>query len=88
MAATIKKHFADGGQGVSSPREKNGLRALFVQVLADLTAIKTKFEAHKHSFDGTAGSASAITGTPVTGATTGTAVGGTASTIALGLTKE
>ena len=53
---------------------------LLVGIRADLADIKAKFDAHKHSFDGSQ-TTSAITGLPVTGTTSGTAAGGTTSPI-------
>ncbi len=94
MASTLKKHF---GQALSRiPEDLRPLIVDMVASLTDLQAkydvdiaalkaslddVKTKYEGHKHSFDGSQ-TTDAITHTPVTGATSGTATGGTASPLA------
>lgn len=67
MAKSVKEHFNLGAA-----------RELMNELIAESADLRAKYDAHKHSFDGTGG-ASQVSGTPVTGATSGTAAGGVAS---------
>lgn len=56
----------------------NDLVTILNAIIDLVNELKTLYDGHKHSFDGTQ-AASSVSNTPVTGATTGTAAGGTAS---------
>ena len=74
----VVNEMSTGFRGVYSNDAPTNRRLFeMLQSLADdLNEIKTKYEAHKHSFDG-GQTTDAITNTPVTGTTSGTATGGT-----------
>lgn len=86
MSAVIGKQFGlHGGSGLG-PRAGagNNLREILISLTEDdalirtsLNALITSYNAHAHSFDGTA-AADSVSGDPVTGAATGSATGGAA----------
>ena len=88
--AVIKKSMAAGAGGRvagSLSRDGNDLYDILVSIVSDLDNIKSIFDGHKHSFDGSQ-AASSISNTPVTGTTSGTAAGGTATNWTTGTTVE
>lgn len=88
MGAELKKVFGSGAAKVDR-FSKDNLYDLLESIITDLQDIKAKFDAHKHQLDGSALAATSdITGGPVTGAATGAPDGGTATSVAIGTTKE
>ena len=73
-AVTLKLRTGQGGRHTDTS-EPNNLPAVVRQLVTEVQALNAIFDAHKHSFDGTA-AADSISGAPVTGATTGSATGG------------
>lgn len=78
MAAVTLKAFTGQGNRHIDTSEANNLPAVVRQLVSEHQALKTLFDGHKHSFDGTGG-ADQISNTPVTGATSGTATAGVAT---------
>ena len=85
MPSVIEARYGFRGPYAIDEPTIRQLFSLLQSIATDLDEIKTKYAAHKHSFDGS-GTTSQITNTPVTGTTSGTATAGTASAMTITVT--
>lgn len=77
--ATVQIPRTLGFGGAFIDNEGRKMRLFLDTIAADLLALKTAFDSHKHRYDSTVlDAATTVTGVPVTGTASGTPTGGTA----------